>query len=332
MHVAEFGVVMMLFLVGLELRPNLLWRLRGPILGTGGLQVILTTLAITVLALFAGMTIQQALAIGMIFSASSTAIALQTLSEKGLLTSKGGQTSFSVLLFQDIAVIPILAVLPLLAVSNNAGIRALNQNSGEPPWVRGLIVLGVVVAIVLGGRFLIRPVFRYLASIRLQEIFTAAGLLLIVGIALAMQKVGLSPALGTFLAGVVLAESEYRHELESDIGPFKGLLLGLFFISVGASIDLPLVKERPLLIAGLVFGLLLVKFLLFLLIGKITKLEKSQYFTFAFAQAQRGEFAFVLIAFAAQNQVLNESMGNSLVATVGLSIVVSSFLFTINEN
>jgi len=331
MHVAEFGVVMMLFLVGLELRPNLLWRLRGPILGTGGLQVILTTLAITVLALFAGMTIQPALAIGMIFSASSTAIALQTLSEKGLLTSKGGQISFSVLLFQDIAVIPILAVLPLLAVSNNAGIRALNQNSGEPPWVRGLIVLGVVVAIVLGGRFLIRPVFRYLASIRLQEIFTAAGLLLIVGIALAMQKVGLSPALGTFLAGVVLAESEYRHELESDIGPFKGLLLGLFFISVGASIDLPLVKERPLLIAGLVFGLLLVKFLLLLLIGKITKLEKSQYFTFAFALAQGGEFAFVLISFAAQNQVLNEGMGNTLVATVALSMVVSPFLFTINE-
>ena len=331
MHVAEFGVVMMLFLVGLELRPNLLWRLRGPILGTGGLQVILTTLAITVLALFAGMTIQPALAIGMIFSASSTAIALQTLSEKGLLTSKGGQISFSVLLFQDIAVIPILAVLPLLAVSNNAGIRALNQNSGEPPWVRGLIVLGVVVAIVLGGRFLIRPVFRYLASIRLQEIFTAAGLLLIVGIALAMQKIGLSPALGTFLAGVVLAESEYRHELESDIEPFKGLLLGLFFISVGASIDLPLIKERPLLIAGLVFGLLLVKFLLLLLIGKITKLEKSQAFTFAFALAQGGEFAFVLISFAAQNQVLNESMGNTLVATVALSMVIAPFLFTINE-
>src|SRR3984893_6093617 len=331
MHVAEFGVVMMLFLVGLELRPNLLWQLRGPILGTGGLQVILTTLAITVLALSAGMTIQQALAIGMIFSASSTAIALQTLSEKGLLTSKAGQTSFSVLLFQDIAVIPILAVLPLLAVSNNAGIRAMNHNSGEPPWLRGLMVMGVVVAIVLGGRFLIRPVFRYLASIRLQEIFTAAGLLLIVGIALAMQKVGLSPALGTCLAGVVLAESEYRHELESDIGPFKGLLLGLFFISVGASIDLPLVKERPLLIAGLVFGLLLVKFLLLLLIGKITKLEKSQYFTFAFALAQGGEFAFVLISFAAQNQVLNESMGNTLVATVALSMVVSPFLFTINE-
>jgi len=331
MQVAEFGVVMMIFLVGLELRPNRLWRLRGPILGTGGLQVILTTLAIAALALFAGVTIQQGLAIGMIFSASSTAIALHSLGEKGLLTSKGGQTSFSVLLFQDIAVIPILAVLPLLAVSNDVGVRASNFNPTDTPWQRALIVLGTVIAIVLGGRFLIRPVFRYLASIRLQEIFTAAALLLVVGIALAMQKVGLSPALGTFLAGVVLAESEYRHELESDIEPFKGLLLGLFFISVGASIDLPLVKERPLLIAGLVFGLLLVKFLLLMLIGKITKLEKSQSFTFAFALAQGGEFAFVLISFAAQNQVLNESMGNTLVATVALSMVASPFLFTINE-
>src|ERR1700738_4836246 len=181
MHVAEFGVVMMLFLVGLELRPNLLWRLRGPIVGAGGAQVILTTLVIAGLAVAIGVRIQPALAIGMIFSASSTAIALQTLTEKGLLNSKGGQTSFSVLLFQDIAVIPILAVLPLLAVSNNAGIRAMNHNSGEPPWLRGLMVLGVVVAIVLGGRFLIRPVFRYLASIRLQEIFTAGRLVVFVG-------------------------------------------------------------------------------------------------------------------------------------------------------
>jgi Kef-type K+ transport system membrane component KefB len=207
MHVAEFGVVMMLFLVGLELRSELLWRLREPILGTGGVQVILPTLVVALFALFTGLTIEQALAVGMIFSASSTAIALQTLNEKGLLTSKGGQISFSVLLFQDIAVIPILAILPLLAVSNDSGIRTMNQDAGGAPWLRALIVLGVVCGIVFGGRFLIRPVFRYLASIRLQEIFTAAALLLVVGIALAMQKVGLSPALGTFLAGVFLADS-----------------------------------------------------------------------------------------------------------------------------
>jgi monovalent cation:proton antiporter-2 (CPA2) family protein len=331
MHVAEFGVVMMLFLVGLELRPSLLWRLRGPIMGTGGVQVVLTTFVVAGLALAIGLRIQSALAVGMIFSASSTAIALQTLSEKKLLNTKGGQTSFSVLLFQDLAVIPILAILPLLAVAGAANSPSPAHPGDAAPWQRALLVVGVVAAIVAGGRFLVRPVFRYLASTRLNEIFTAAALLLVVGIALAMQKVGLSPALGTFLAGVVLAESEYRHELESDIEPFKGLLLGLFFISVGASIDLPLVKSRPLLIVGLVLGLLMVKFLVLLCIGKITKLEKSQNFTFAFALAQGGEFAFVLTSFAVQNQVIDQRIGNLLVATVALSMVMSPFLFTINE-
>ena len=293
MHVAEFGVVMMLFLVGLEVRPDLLWRLRGPIVGTGGTQVALTTLVVAGLASIVGISIQQALAIGMIFSASSTAIALQTLNEKGLMNSKGGRTSFSVLLFQDIAVIPILAIMPFLAVSNGGVVALSGHHTDLAPWQRALLVFGTMVAIVVGGRFLIRPVFRYLAGIRLQEIFTVAALLLVVGTALAMQKVGLSPALGTFLAGVVLAESEYRHELESDIEPFKGLLLGLFFISVGASIDLPLIKSQPLLIIGLVLALLVVKFLLLLCIGKLSKLEKSQSFTFAFALAQGGEFAFV---------------------------------------
>jgi monovalent cation:proton antiporter-2 (CPA2) family protein len=331
MHVAEFGVVMMLFLVGLELRPNLLWRLRGPIMGTGGAQVVLTTLVVAGLASALGLQIQPALAIGMIFSASSTAIALQTLNEKGLLTSKGGQTSFSVLLFQDLAVIPILAILPLLAVTGAVTSPTAADGGDAAPWQRALLVVSVVAAIIAGGRFLVRPVFRYLASIRLHEIFTAAGLLLVVGIALAMEKVGLSPALGTFLAGVVLAESEYRHELEADIEPFKGLLLGLFFVSVGASIDLPLVKSQPLVVVGLVFGLLAVKFLVLLGIGKITNLEKSQNFTFAFALAQGGEFAFVLTSFAVQNQVLDQRIGNLLVATVALSMVMSPFLFMINE-
>lgn len=330
MHVAEFGVVMMLFLVGLELRPSLLWRLRGPIIGTGGAQVILTTLVFASLALAIGFRIQVALAIGMIFSASSTAIALQTLTEKKLLNSKGGQTSFSVLLFQDLAVIPILAILPLLAMAG-ATVPSAMSGAAVAPWHRALLVVGVVTAIVGGGRFLVRPVFRYLASTRLHEIFTAAALLLVVGIALAMEKVGLSPALGTFLAGVVLAESEYRHELESDIEPFKGLLLGLFFISVGSSIDLPLVQSQPLTMLGLVLSLLIVKFLVLFFIGKVTRLEKSQNFTFAFALAQGGEFAFVLISFAAQNQVIDMRTGNQLVATVALSMVAAPFLFTINE-
>ena len=331
MHVAEFGVVMMLFLVGLEVRPDLLWRLRGPIVGTGGAQVVLTTLVVAALASVVGIRIEQGLTIGMIFSASSTAIALQTLNEKGLMSSKGGQTSFSVLLFQDIAVIPILAIMPFLAMSNGAVMASSGHGTEVPHWQRALLMLGIMLAIVVGGRFLIRPVFRYLAGIRLHEIFTVAALLLVVGTALAMEKVGLSPALGTFLAGVVLAESEYRHELESDIEPFKGLLLGLFFISVGASIDLPLIKSQPLLILGLVLGLLVVKFILLLVIGKFSKLEKSQNFTFSFALAQGGEFAFVLISFAAQSNALDQKIGNLLVATVALSMVAAPFLFTINE-
>jgi monovalent cation:proton antiporter-2 (CPA2) family protein len=328
MHVAEFGIVMMLFLVGLELRPNLLWGLRGPIIGSGGLQLVLTTIGIAAIAVAFRMPVQVGLAIGMIFSASSTAIVLQSLSERNLLTSKAGRTAFSVLLFQDIAVIPILAILPLLAVS---GSGVTTDHSGRQ-WQRALVILAVVLAIVAGGRFLVRPIFRYVASIRLHEIFTAASLLLVVGIALAMQKVGLSPALGTFLAGVVLAESEYRHELESDIEPFKGLLLGLFFISVGASIDLRLIAQLPLLFAGLVLGLIVVKFLLLLIVGKVSKLERSQNFTFAFALAQGGEFAFVLIAFAAQNQIFDQRVGNILVATVALSMVIAPFLFTLNDN
>jgi monovalent cation:proton antiporter-2 (CPA2) family protein len=330
-HVAEFGVVMMLFLVGLELRPNLLWKLRGPILGTGGLQVLVTTTVFAALSMLIGLPPGVGIALGMIFSASSTAIALQSLTERGQLPTRGGQTSFSVLLFQDLSVIPILAILPLLASQPQVGISSGPAGSNAGPWIRALVIVGVVGAIVLGGRFLIRPVFRYIALTRLHEIFNAAALLLVVGIALAMKLVGLSPALGTFLAGVVLAESEYRHELESDIEPFKGLLLGLFFISVGASIDLPLVESQPFLIALLVLGLLVIKFAVLFFIGKVTRLENSQNFTFAFALAQGGEFAFVLVSFAVQNQVFDQELGNLLVATVALSMVVAPFLFTINE-
>ncbi|MGA8655844.1 MAG: monovalent cation:proton antiporter-2 (CPA2) family protein [Chthoniobacterales bacterium] len=330
-HVAEFGVVMMLFLVGLELRPNLLWKLRGPILGTGGLQLVVTTIVFAGLSMLLGLPPGVGIAIGMIFSASSTAIALQSLTERGQLPTRGGQTSFSVLLFQDLSVIPILAILPLLAGQPHATTSSGPAESAAGPWLRALVVIGVVGAIVLGGRFLVRPVFRYIALTRLHEIFNAAALLLVVGIALAMELVGLSPALGTFLAGVVLAESEYRHELESDIEPFKGLLLGLFFISVGASIDLPLIQSQPFRIALLVFGLLAIKFAALFFVGKVTRLEKSQNFTFAFALAQGGEFAFVLVSFAVQNQLFDQGLGNLLVATVALSMVVAPFLFTINE-
>jgi monovalent cation:proton antiporter-2 (CPA2) family protein len=327
MNVAQFGVVMMLFLVGLELRPNVLWRLRGPIFGSGTLQVGLTALICAVFALCFHLAIGPAIAIGLILSDSSTAIAVQSLSEKGWLNTKGGQTSVAVLLFQDLAVIPILAVIPFLAATHPAPTAATHSAS----WFQALLVLATVAAIVISGRFLVGPVFHFLALTRLHEIFTAAALLLVVGIALAMQLIGLSPALGTFLAGVVLAESEYRHELEADIEPFKGLLLGLFFVSVGASIDLSLIQSQPILMCGLVLGLLLIKAAVLYGIGKISRLENSQNFTFSLALAQGGEFAFVLVAFAVHNQVFDQGIGDRLIAVVALSMVAAPFLFTINE-
>ena len=327
MNVAQFGVVMMLFLVGLELRPNVLWRLRGPIFGSGTLQVALTALICALFALCFHLSMGPALAVGLILSDSSTAIAVQSLSEKGWLNTKGGQSSVAVLLFQDLAVIPILAVMPFLAASHSSTTAATHSAT----WFQALLVLATVAAIIIGGRFLVRPAFQFLALTRLHEIFTAAALLLVVGIALAMQLIGLSPALGTFLAGVVLAESEYRHELESDIEPFKGLLLGLFFVSVGASIDLSLIQSQPLLMCGLVLGLLLVKAAVLYAIGKISRLENSQNFTFSLALAQGGEFAFVLVAFAVHNRVFDQRIGDQLIAVVALSMVAAPFLFTINE-
>lgn len=334
MRFAEFGVVMMLFVIGLELRPALLWQMRGPIVGLGGGQVIGTTAIVAVIGAAWGGSWQTSLAVGLIVAMSSTAIVLQTLNEKGLMKTPGGQACFSVLLFQDIAVIPILALLPLLATmhapENVAGGHAHAMN-GLPAWQHGLLVLAAVVAVILGGVFLLRPLLRYIAATQLREMFTATALLLVVGIALLMQKVGLSAALGTFLAGVVLAESEYRHQLETDIEPFKGLLLGLFFISVGASIDFALMARQPGTIALLVAGLVIVKFGVLLALGRIFKLETAQAFLFAFALAQGGEFAFVLLSFAQQNGVLAPELAKLLVVSVAVSMAFAPLLFTIND-
>lgn len=340
MHFAEFGVVMMLFLVGLELQPSLLWRLRLPILGLGGLQVVVTTLVVSAIALLFKLPWQTALAVGMILAMSSTAIVLQTLKEKGLSRTEAGQSAFSVLLFQDIAVIPILAFLPLLAISSTATsllpsqvmLVAVEQTADAlPPWQQALLVMGVVGGIIVAGRFLVRPVFRLIAATRLREMFTAVSLLLVIGIALAMQQVGLSPALGTFVAGVVLADNEYRHELESDIEPFKGLLLGLFFISVGASINFNLLIQQPLLILGLVIGLAIAKFSVLLALARFFKLELSQSLLFAFALAQGGEFAFVLFSFATQANVLPTAIAAPLIAVVALSMAITPLLMIVNE-
>jgi len=338
MHFAEFGVVMMLFLIGLELQPALLWKLRGPILGMGGLQVGITAALIMGIALFLGFSWNVSLAVGLTLALSSTAIVLQTLNEKGLINTPGGQNSFSVLLFQDIAVIPILAIFPLLASGTRTsspaephGHHAMNWIEGFPIWIQTLIVLAVVAAIIIAGRYFIGPAFRLIAQTRLRELFTAAALLLIIGIALLMTRVGLSPALGTFMAGVVLAQSEYRHELEIDIEPFKGLLLGLFFIAVGASIDFRLIANNPLLIAELVVSLIILKLLVLLMIGKFFKMGLDSNLLFSFALAQGGEFAFVLFSFALQNQVLDTRITNPLISAVAVSMALTPLLMLINE-
>lgn len=341
MHFAEFGVVMMLFLIGLELQPALLWRLRVPILGLGGLQVAVTSLVVAVISLSFGLSWQMALAVGLILAQSSTAIVLQTLNEKGLMKTEAGQSAFSVLLFQDIAVIPILALLPLLEIKDVSSVSlaanrvifvaAEQHDAALPGWQQALLVMGTVGGIIVAGRFLMRPVFRIIAATRLQEIFTATALLVVIGIALAMQQVGLSPALGTFVAGVVLADNEYRHELETDIEPFKGLLLGLFFISVGASIDFNLLIQQPLLILGLVVGLAIVKLAVLFGLGRFFRLNLSQSLIFACALAQGGEFAFVLFSFATQNNVLTLAVAEPLVAVVALSMALTPLIMIVND-
>src|SRR5436190_7374375 len=335
MHFAEFGVVMLLFVVGLELRPAFLWQMRRPILGLGGLQVVGTAVVIGFVASWFGLSWQSALAVGLILAMSSTAIVLQSLTERGLMKTAGGEASFAVLLFQDIAVIPIIALMPLLASrpARNSAAHASESGliAGLPGWERSLLVVGAVALIVGAGRFLLRPFFRYIALTRLREIFTATALFLVVGIALLMEKLGLCPALGTFVAGVVLAESEYRVQLEADIEPFKGLLLGLFFISVGASIDFALIARQPGAIVLIVGGLLLLKFIVLLLLSRVFRLKAGEGFLLAFALAQGGEFAFVLFAFATQSAVLPVEVASLLVAAVALSMAVAPLFFTINQ-
>lgn len=336
MHFAEFGVVMMLFLIGLELEPKLLWRLRRSIIGLGSLQVILTSVIFGIFFLVSGFIWQQALAIGMIFSLSSTAMVMQLLREKALTKTSAGQSSFSVLLFQDIAVIPMLAVFPLLATLNNeANLNGTHETltwvDGQPGWVQTLIVFGSIAFIIVFGRIVLGRLLRIVAKTGLREVFTALALLIITGIAALMTKVGLSPALGAFVAGVVLANSEYRHELESDIEPFKGLLLGLFFIAVGASIDFPLIASQPWAVAGWVFLLIIIKGVVLLLLGRLFKLSTEQNFIFSFSLSQVGEFAFVLFSFALQKGILPQDTVNLMIAVVAISMGLTPLVMLLNE-
>lgn len=333
LHFSEFGVVMMLFLIGLELEPSRLWRLRIPILGMGGLQVMITLVVVAGAAYGFGVELKSAIALGMALALSSTAIVLQTLQEKGLLSSAGGQSSFSVLLFQDIAVIPMLAIIPLLGSGDGSmdlG-HELQWVAELPGWLHMLVVFGAIGGVILSGRYLVRPLLRMVAKSQVRELFTTSALLIVVGIAAIMEAVGLSPALGTFLAGVVLANSEYRHELESDIEPFKGILLGLFFISIGSTIDFPMILEDPMGIILLVLGLMTIKGLILFGIGKYFKLSLDQNFLFSLGLAQMGEFAFVLFSFAGSVEAIPAPLISKMIAVVALSMALTPVVMLVFE-
>lgn len=350
-HFAEFGVVMMLFLVGLELEPKMLWAMRSRLLGLGGLQVGGTTLLVMGIALALGQPWTIALAIGLVLALSSTAIVLQTLNEKGLMKSDGGQASFSVLLFQDIAVIPMLAFIPLLAMPELMDIASdaashgghgdehhgeghgitLSIVEGLNAWQRVLVTVGAIAAVIFGGIYLTRPVFRFISMAGLRELFVATALLFVIGIALLMIVVGLSPALGTFLAGVVLANSEYRHELESDIDPFRGLLLGLFFITVGAGINFGLLFDNFAIAVGLTLGLIALKSAVLLALSWIFKIEGPNRWLFGLGLAQAGEFGFVLLSFTVANQVIPQSIADQLLLVIALSMLLTPGLFILYE-
>ncbi|MEO1701733.1 MAG: cation:proton antiporter [Pseudomonadota bacterium] len=346
-HFAEFGVVMMLFLVGLELEPKLLWEMRTRLLGLGGGQVVITVLLVMAAAMAFGQPFTVALAIGMVLALSSTAIVLQTLNEKGLMKSDGGQSSFSVLLFQDIAVIPMLAIIPILAMpeiievaANTAATHGSDATHGGDDhgasislvdglsgWQTALVTIGAVAAVAIVGNYLTSPIFRFIAGAGLREMFTATALMMVIGIALLMSLVGLSPALGTFLAGVVLANSEYRHELESDIDPFKGLLLGLFFMTVGASINFALLFDNLASIVALTIGLMSVKVIVLLGLARVFKIAGSDKWLFSLGLAQAGEFGFVLLSFTVANNVIPPAVSDQLLLVVALSMLLTPALF-----
>ncbi|MFQ3179568.1 MAG: monovalent cation:proton antiporter-2 (CPA2) family protein [Pseudoalteromonas tetraodonis] len=334
MHFAEFGVVMMLFLVGLELQPSRLWKLRHSILGLGGLQVVLTAAVIFAFCYwFFTMHWQTALAIGLMLALSSTAIVLQSLEEKGWLKQEAGQNAFSVLLFQDIAIIPILALLPLLAFAAPSSSKQISDSiiAGWPVWQQVGVSVGVIAAIIAGGKYVSAPLFRYIAQTHMREIFTIFALFLVVAISLVMHSIGLSPALGTFLAGVVLAESEFRHELEADIEPFKGLLLGLFFITVGASINFELLFNQFSTVVALVALLIVIKACILFALAVTFKISSKQKLLFTLALAQGGEFAFVLLSVTTTLSILTPEQTSLVTLVVAVSMLIAPLLLMLYE-
>ncbi|MPQ92971.1 MULTISPECIES: monovalent cation:proton antiporter-2 (CPA2) family protein [unclassified Thioclava] len=338
-HFAEFGVVMMLFLIGLELEPRALWAMRDKLIGLGGLQVLVTMVLVTAIVMAMGEDFRVSLAIGMTLSLSSTAIVLQTLNEKRLMQTAGGRSSFAVLLTQDIAVIPMLALMPLLALPGARAVAKAGHGDhvvarlidSLPAWGVTVITLAAVALTVLMGHYLVRPLFRFVQGARLREVNTAMALLIVVGIASLMNLVGLSPALGTFLAGVVLADSEFKHEMESDIEPFKGLLMGLFFITVGAGINFDVITAQPANIFALVFLLVALKSAVLYGLSVLFKIRGPDRSLFTLSLAQAGEFGFVLVSFAVGQRILPNALAEKLLVVIALSMLITPLLFILHE-
>ncbi len=351
-HVAEFGVVMMLFLIGLELEPRTLWDMRHKLIGLGGAQVLGTTGVVTAGLVLLGQEWQVALTIGMLVSLSSTAIVLQTLNEKNLMRSAGGRATFSVLLTQDIAVVPILALIPLLSVPMIAGQASdlapetathtadaatssaaplISFVQSLPAWADATLTLAIVASIVLVGHFLTRPVFRFVHASRLPEMSTFISLLMVLGIAFLMMLVGLSPALGTFVAGVVLANSEFRHQIEADIKPFKGLLLGLFFMTVGIGVNFAVLASAPLTILGLTLALIGLKCLVLYAVALGFGIKGRDRWLFTLGLAQAGEFGFLIVSFARDEGVLGLEAGQVVLLVISLSMLLTPLLFILYD-
>jgi monovalent cation:H+ antiporter-2, CPA2 family len=333
MHASEFGVIMLLFLVGLELEPRKFWEMRKKIIGLGLTQMLLTILLLFMVFIWAGWRIDKAIAIAMCFALSSTAIVLQTLQEKNNLKTLAGEASFSTLLFQDIAVIPILAILPLVAnykaKHNDNDIQVIIQTL--PEWLQfATVILGVVILILL-GRYVFVPFLRYISKTGMTELLTASSLFLVIGVSELMVAIGLSPALGAFLAGVMLANSEFRHELEAQIDPFKGLLLAVFFVSVGSTMNFDVIQKDPTFIFSTVFAVLMIKFIVLYLIGKFFKIDTPQSLFYAFALSQVGEFAFVLINYASSLYLLNPELNAQMMAVTAITMCITPFLLIIND-
>lgn len=322
LHFSEFGVIFLMFVIGLELQPSRLWILRRSVFGLGFAQVALTTVCVFALGRFFGLNWQTSLVLGLGLSMSSTALVLQSLAERNQLSSQHGRDSFSILLFQDLAVIPILALLPVLGSG---------ANTGDFSWNQILVPAGVIAAFIVIGRLLLRPAFKWIASIENREMFTAASLLVVMGASAVMYSVGLSMALGAFLAGVLLADSEYRHELEADIEPFKGLLLGLFFMAIGMSAKIDLISESPGLVLALVVGLFAVKALVIWLIKSVIRGHSSSTRKLSIFVSQGGEFAFVLFAGAVAEKVFEPQLADLFVIVVTLSMFVAPLIFVLED-